>query len=73
MNKGQEPLEKFWDHILSRDPERIRGAYQSLTAKEQQALLQHLKNMATESDWHVEQKKSALAALQALGEPFDQS
>ncbi len=73
MNKDQEPLEKFWDSILSRDPERIRAAYQKLTNKEQQTLLQHLIRMATESDWHAEQKKSAQAALHALGKPINKS
>ncbi len=66
MNMGENPLEKFWDQILSRDPERIREAYQNLTGKEQQALIQHLNRMSTENDWHPEQKKSALAALQVL-------
>ena len=61
-----EPIEQFWNEILSRQPERVRAAFATLTLEEKQALLTHLERMTSEPGWHTEQTKSARAALKAL-------
>ena len=61
-----EPIEDFWSEILSREPERIRAAYKSLSPIEKKAVLDHLKRMVTEDGWHPEQFVSASQALDAL-------
>ncbi len=61
-------LEKAWDDLLSRDAGRVRERFGSLDGESQKTVLAHLKKMATEDGWHVEQKTSAEAALQALNE-----
>lgn len=58
--------EEFWDAILSRESVLIRQACENLSDDERQALLAHLKRMASEPGWHPEQIVSALAALQVL-------
>ena len=59
-------IDNLWDHLLSRQPELVRAAYQSLTPAEQQDVLAHLQRMVSESGWHPEQIASAQAALDAL-------
>lgn len=59
-------LEILWELLLSRRPEEIRSAFNRLTRQEQAAVTAHLQRMATESGWHPEQRRSALAALAAL-------
>jgi hypothetical protein len=61
-----DDLELLWDHLLSRQPELVRQAFQSLQPGEQAAVLQHLQRMASEDGWHPEQRRSAQAALTAL-------
>jgi len=61
-----DPVEQFWDNMLSRQPERIRAAYGSLTAADKENLITHLKNMVSEEGWQEEQRKSAQAALDAI-------
>ena len=61
-----EPIEEFWSEILSREPDRIRAAYEALSAKEKKAVLDHLTRMVTEDGWHPEQFVSASQALDAL-------
>ena len=61
-----EPIEEFWSEILSRQPERIRAAYETLSAKEKKAVLEHLTRMVTEDGWHPEQFVSASQALDTL-------
>jgi len=63
-------LETLWDALLSREAQRIRTAFASLDADAQAAILHHLMRMATEPDWHSEQRLSAQAALEALGRPL---
>lgn len=62
-----DPLEAFWDDILSRQPERVLSAFAALSKEEKQAVIAHLKRMSAEPDWHPVQVKSASAALAALG------
>ncbi len=64
-------LESLWDRILSRQPESVNAAYGTLSPEEQDAIITHLKRMATETDWHPEQQKSAKAALTILMEDND--
>jgi hypothetical protein len=66
MDRSTDPLEDFWDKILSRQPEQIRKAFMSLRSDEQQSVLTHIKHMATDPGWHPEQRISAQAAIEAL-------
>lgn len=59
-------LETLWENLLSRQVSRIRSAYASLSGDERQSVVAHLKNMAAEPGWHIEQRKSAQVALAAL-------
>ena len=59
-------LEAVWDALLSRQPERVREAFRGLTGEERSAVLRHLRRMAEEPDWHLEQRRSAREALIAL-------
>ena len=62
-----DPLEILWDKLLSRQPEEVVSAFTSLSEDEKGAILNHLKRMATEPDWHPEQRLSAQAALDIIG------
>lgn len=62
-----DPLETFWDNLLSRQPKLVITAFAGLTDAEKQAILDHLKLMTTEPGWHPEQRTSAQAALEILG------
>jgi hypothetical protein len=66
MDSPLDPLETFWDQILSRDPRQVREAYATLSAEERQALRNHLARMVSEPGWQPEQRESAQAALDAL-------
>ncbi len=66
MTDSLDPLARFWDTILSRQPERIRQVYAGLDMATRKALVAHLQRMVSEPDWHPEQVKSAQAALDAL-------
>lgn len=66
MGENRDPLEQFWDNILSEDPEKIRAAYATIDQQTKAAVLAHLQRMASEPDWHPAQRASALAALKTL-------
>lgn len=71
MNSDHENFYNIWELILSRQPKLISQAFKSLDAEEQQAVLDHLKRMRSESGWQPGQRESAQAALEvimALGE-----
>ena len=59
-------LELLWDEILSRQPDTIRSAFSRLDPGDQQAVLAHLKRMASEDGWQAEQRTSATVAMQVL-------
>jgi hypothetical protein len=59
-------IEDLWDALLSRQAERVRAAFGSLDIEHQHAVSAHLQRMASEDDWHPEQRLSAQAALAAL-------
>jgi hypothetical protein len=61
-----DPLEQLWDALLSREPDRVRSAFATLDKASQRTTLAHLMRMATENDWHPEQRQSAIEALDAL-------
>jgi hypothetical protein len=66
QNSYYSNIEDLWDQLLSRQPELIRAAFESLAPKEQQDVLVHLQRMISETGWHPEQVTSARAALDAL-------
>lgn len=70
--KEPQPLDKLWDHLLSRQPELVREAFNSLDRSAQKSVLTHLQRMVKEEGWQPEQRLSAQAALQALELKQDQ-
>jgi hypothetical protein len=72
MNQLEAFLEKTWDALLSREPQRIRQTFAGLDGNSQHVVLEHLKKMVSESGWQPEQVLSARAALEAL-EPEERS
>lgn len=66
MQKASEKLEKLWEDLLSRQPETIKEAFSSLDHTDQQAVLDHLKRMVSESGWQPEQHLSAKVALDTI-------
>ena len=60
-------IESLWDRLLSRKPEEILPAFQSLHADEQGFILKHLVRMITEEGWQPSQRESARIAMEALG------
>ncbi len=61
-----DPLERFWDAVLSRQPRRIRAAVRTLDPAARTALIAHLQRMSSEDGWHPEQRASAEAALRII-------
>lgn len=61
-----DPLELFWNAVLSRQPARIRRAVKPLDEAARRALLDHLKSMVTEEDWLPQQRASAQAAIDVI-------
>jgi hypothetical protein len=59
-------IEKFWDDILSRDPLRIKAAYEPLSDQERHEVFDHLKKMSSDNGWPLEQKASADTALDVI-------
>ncbi|MEE4194519.1 MAG: hypothetical protein V2J07_04900 [Anaerolineae bacterium] len=56
----------FWENLLSRDPEKVKAAWQMLPIEYRKDVRDHLVSMVTELDWHPEQVKSAEAALDVI-------
>ncbi len=61
-----DPLEFFWDRLLSRSPEQIRAIFKTIDETSQREVLAHLKKMTTEEGWHPEQVISAQTALNVI-------
>ena len=61
-----DAIELLWDALLSREPKRIQFAYDDLSLAEKEAVVEHLKSMASESGWHGEQKRSAQFAVDVI-------
>jgi hypothetical protein len=67
-----EKLERLWEDLLSRQPDRIWKAFASLGAPDQEAVLAHLHCMISETGWQPEQRASARAAIKAIESHTDQ-
>ena len=70
FSQNEAYLEKFWDNMLSRDPQKITEAFKPLDKHDRQVVLDHLNRMLNEVGWHSEQRDSAQAALNALKKIF---
>ena len=66
---GSYSIESLWDALLSRQPDQVRLAFESLDNEEKTLVLQHLHRMSEEPGWHPEQRLSAIAALEAINYP----
>jgi hypothetical protein len=64
----EDAPEAIWGELLSRQPERIRAAALGLTDEGREAVIAHLRRMASEEGWAEGQRASARAALGALGD-----
>ncbi len=69
MTQPTNPLQNFWDGILSSEPELIQQTYASLDPATRAAVLAHLRRMISEDGWHPAQQASAQAALNAITNP----
>jgi hypothetical protein len=67
MEMAEDPLQAFWDALLSRQDERVREVFANLDKPGQIAVLDHLRRMCSEEGWHPEQIRSAQEALRVLG------
>jgi len=56
----------IWTEILSRNPERIQRAFQTLNTQEKISVRAHLIRMTSEEGWHPGQVQSASTALEAI-------
>jgi hypothetical protein len=63
-----DPVELFWESLLSRRPDQIQAAFNSVDKITQAQVLDHLLQMATEEGWHTEQVISAQTALEILAD-----
>lgn len=66
MTLPEDPLEIFWDQMLSRDSGQIRSAFYALDAADRANVTAHLERMAGETGWNPEQTKSARIALEVI-------
>ncbi len=61
-------IDQLWDNILSRDPILIKKTYEESNKIERKAIRSHLIKMSSEPGWHIEQIKSAEAAIKIIAE-----
>jgi len=61
-----DPLEQFWNAVLSRHPQRIRRVVKPLDAPARAALLAHLQSMVNEEGWLPQQRESAQTAIDVI-------
>jgi len=61
-----DPVALFWESLLSRQPNQIQAAFNSVDKTTQAQVLEHLQQMVTEEGWHPEQVLSAQTALEIL-------
>jgi hypothetical protein len=66
MNDEFFPFSAIWERLLSREAELVRNTFNELSPGEQQAVITHLRRMASEPGWHSEQRLSARSALEAI-------
>jgi predicted metal-dependent TIM-barrel fold hydrolase len=58
----------IWEMILSRQPDVISMAFDSLDIDELEAVLDHLRQMISASGWQPGQRESARAAMEVISE-----
>ena len=68
MAASKDHPESIWDDLLSRQPARILSKFAQLSKEEQTEVSLHLRRMATEPDWHPEQRLSAQVAIGVIDE-----
>ena len=61
-----DPVELFWESLLSRQPDQIQAAFNSVDKITRAQVLEHLQQMVSEEGWHPEQVLSAQTALEIL-------
>lgn len=66
MNGDQKTSYNIWEMLLSRQPEVIKQAFNSLDNEEQKAVLDHLHRMRSEDGWQPGQRESARVALDVI-------
>ena len=66
MVKRPESVQELWDYLLAGEPERVRDAFSVLDENEKQAVVEHLRRMASEAGWQPGQRDSARAALEII-------
>jgi len=67
-----DQLEGLWNDLLSRQPELIQAAFDSLDEPAQKTVLSHLERMVSDPGWQLEQVASAKAAIHLLENRSDQ-
>ena len=58
--------EDLWSTILSEDSEKVISIFNTINPAEIIFIINHLKKMTTEDDWHPFQKRSAAFALDII-------
>lgn len=66
VNTEQNEIVELWEMLLSREPEWIEKAFESLLPDQKSAVLAHLQKMVSEPGWQPEQQISAQAALDTI-------
>lgn len=66
MDRDANNYESIWEVLLSREPEMVSAAYESLQPDEQAAVREHLLKMVTEPGWQPGQRASAQVALDVI-------
>jgi hypothetical protein len=65
-DQGALDPSRFWADLLSREPARITEGFARISPEDRASVLDHLRRMATEPDWHPLQRESARAALSVV-------
>ena len=66
MTETMDPLEKLWSEILSGNEKIIRTVFERLDPDGRKTVLDHLRKMASEEGWQIQQRQSAQVALNVL-------
>ena len=59
-------IEQLWEAILSRDAELVATEFSKLDEIDRLTINDHLRKMATEPGWHIEQRRSAQTAIDII-------
>ena len=66
MQVEPDRFESIWEVLLSRETDRLKAAFESISPAEREAVLLHLKKMVNEPGWQPGQRHSAQTALDAI-------